>query len=73
MGNNKIKLGEYEHYKGKRYKAIGVARHSEILEELIVYQALYGNHDLWVRPLNIFFEKVEVNGKKIPRLKYVGD
>lgn len=67
----KIKLGEYEHYKGKRYKVIGVARHSETLEELVVYQALYGENGLWVRPLEMFFENVEINGKQTPRFKYL--
>jgi len=71
MKINKIKLGEYEHYKGKRYRVIGVAQHSETLEELVVYQALYDEHDLWVRPLKMFIEKIEVNGKKIPRFKFL--
>lgn len=53
----------YEHYKGMRYKIIAIARHSETLEELVVYQALYGNYDVWVRPLEMFLEQVEINGK----------
>ncbi len=74
MGNNMLKLGKYKHYKGKEYDVIGVARHRETLEELVVYRALYGNHALWVRPLKIFLEEVEVNGKKTPRFvkKYKG-
>lgn len=67
-----LKLGKYEHYKGKRYEVIGVARHSETLEELVIYRALYGRYDLWARPLKMFLEKVVVNGKKVPRFKYVG-
>ena len=70
----KLKLGKYQHYKGKFYKVIGVAKHSETLEELVVYEALYENPDgkLWVRPLKMFLEKVEINGKKVPRFKFVG-
>ena len=70
---NKIKIGKYEHYKGKQYKVIGIARHSETLEYLIVYKALYGNYDLWVRPLEMFLEEVNIDGKLLPRFKYIGD
>ncbi len=66
----KIKLGRYRHYKGKEYQVIGVARHSETLEELVVYQALYGEGELWVRPLSMFLEEVEVDGKKMPRFEF---
>ncbi len=73
-----IKLGRYRHYKGKLYQVIGIARHSETKEELVVYRALYqseefGENALWVRPKKMFLEDVEVNGKKIPRFQYVGD
>lgn len=61
----------YEHYKGKQYKILSVARHSETLEESIVYQALYGDHDVWVRPLAMFLENVIINGKTLPRFKRV--
>lgn len=61
----------YEHYKGLRYKVLGVARHSETLEELIVYQALYGEYEMWVRPLNMFLEHIIVNGKSQPRFKLI--
>lgn len=67
-----VKLGKYEHYKGKRYEVIGVAKHSETPEELVVYRALYAEHGLWVRPRTIFFEEVEVNGKLVPRFRYIG-
>lgn len=67
-----LKLGKYRHYKGKKYAVIGVARHSETLEELVVYRALYGNSALWVRPLKMFWEEVEVRGKKMPRFKFIG-
>lgn len=68
-----LKLGKYEHYKGNKYKVLNVARHSETLEELVVYQALYGEKGIWVRPLGMFMEKVIVNGKKVPRFKYINE
>ncbi len=66
-----IQLGKYRHYKGKEYEVIGVARHSETLEDLVVYKALYGERDLWVRPAKMFLENVEINGKMIPRFKKI--
>lgn len=70
----KVKKGIYGHYKGKRYKVLGVAKHSETLEDLVVYEALYNNEmsKLWVRPLEMFTEEVEVDGKKQPRFRYLG-
>ena len=68
-----IKLGKYKHYKGKEYKVIGIAKHSETLEDLIVYRALYGNQDLWVRPVKMFFEDVKVENKRVPRFEYLGE
>ena len=67
-----MKEGIYRHYKGNKYRVIGVAKHSETLEELVVYEALYDNPEgkLWVRPLEMFLEEVEVNGKKIKRFEY---
>jgi len=65
--NNMLKLGKYKHYKGKEYKVIGIAKHSETLEDLVVYQALYGEGQIWVRSLKMFLEEVKVDGKKIPR------
>ena len=67
-----LKLGEYEHYKGKRYLVLGVAKHSETLEEMVVYKALYGDGELWVRPLKMFTGDAEVEGKKVPRFRYIG-
>lgn len=61
----------YKHYKGIRYKIIGIARHSETLEELIVYQALYEDGDIWVRPLDMFLENISHNGQTQPRFKLV--
>ncbi|MDP2873701.1 MAG: DUF1653 domain-containing protein [bacterium] len=68
-----IKLGIYEHYKGKKYLVLGVAKHSETLEDLVVYVTLYENEKsaMWVRPLAMFLEEVEVEGKKVPRFKYL--
>lgn len=71
--SEKIQLGKYEHYKGNQYEAIGIAKHSETLEELVVYRALYGNNDLWVRPLKMFLETVEIEGKKVPRFRFIED
>ena len=68
---NELQLGKYKHYKGNEYEVIGVAQNSETLEKLVVYRALYGQNDLWVRPLEMFLEKVEVNGKKIPRFEFI--
>ena len=73
MSNNMLKLGKYRHYKGKEYEVIGVARHSETLEDLVVYRALYGGYDLWARPLEMFLEEAEVNGVKTPRFKFISE
>lgn len=65
-----IKIGSiYEHYKGLCYKILAIARHSETLEELIVYQALYGEGDVWVRPLDMLLENVTIDGNSRPRFK----
>ncbi len=66
-----MKLGLYEHYSGKKYRVIGVSRHSETLEEFVVYQALYEDYGLWVRPLSMFEEMIYVNGEKIPRFRFL--
>ncbi|MEK6913178.1 MAG: DUF1653 domain-containing protein [Nanoarchaeota archaeon] len=74
MENSMIKLGKYRHYKGKEYEVIGVAKHSETLEDVVVYKALYKNEasQLWVRPMAMFLEEVEVDGQKMPRFQYLG-
>ena len=59
--------GVYRHYKGQRYRVLGTARHSETLEELVVYQALYGERGLWVRPASMFAETIELDGEPIAR------
>lgn len=66
-----IELGRYKHYKGNAYEVLGVAHHSETMEELVVYRALYGERGLWVRPLAMFLEKVIVDGIPEPRFKKI--
>ena len=63
--------GRYRHYKGKDYLVIGVARHSETEEELVVYRTDYGDRSLWVRPKAMFLETVEVDGQIVPRFLFV--
>ena len=72
-----LKLGKYQHYKGKFYEVIGIARHSETLDELVVYRALYdskefGKNALWVRPKAMFLENITLDGKQVPRFRYGG-
>ena len=66
-----LKIGKYRHYKGNEYQVIGVAKHSEDESELVVYQPLYGERGLWVRPLAMFIETVQVNGKSQPRFAFI--
>lgn len=66
-----IKLGKYQHYKGNFYQVIAVAKHSETLEDMVFYQALYREKDFWVRPLKMFLEEVEVEGKKVSRFTFI--
>jgi hypothetical protein len=73
MGSNSFKTGKYRHYKGKEYEVVGLAKHSEALEKLVVYKALYGDHDLWVRPYKMFIDNVEINGKTLPRFEFIED
>lgn len=68
-----MKTGIYKHYKGNRYEVIDTARHSETEELLVLYRTLYGDENLWVRPFNMFFEKVEVNGLIVERFKFIGE
>jgi len=62
-----LQSGIYRHYKGQQYRVVGVARHSETEEQLVVYQALYGEYGLWARPLSMFTETVDVDGEQISR------
>ena len=67
-----IKPGRYRHFKGKEYEVLGVARHSETQEELVVYRALYSDFGLWVRPARMWNETVERDGKTFRRFTYIG-
>ncbi|MBQ7406363.1 MAG: DUF1653 domain-containing protein [Clostridia bacterium] len=67
------KKGRYRHYKGNEYEMIGTANHSETLEKMVVYRALYGEGELWVRPLSMWQESVTVNGKSVLRFSYIGE
>ena len=66
-----LQPGIYQHYKGARYRVLGLARHSESEEWLVVYQALYGERGMWVRPLTMFCETVEVEGGSCPRFALI--
>ena len=68
-----IKPGKYRHFKGNEYRVVGIARHSETLEEMVVYQALYGEHGLWVRPAHMWGEMVDRDGYSGPRFTYIGE
>ena len=65
-----IKPGRYKHYKGNMYEVIGIAKHSETLEEMVVYRALYGDGGLWVRPASMWEETVTVNGVQMSRFEF---
>lgn len=66
-----LKIGRYRHYKGNDYQVIGVAKHSEDESELVVYRPLYGEGRLWVRPLDMFNEFVELDGQTVPRFQFL--
>ena len=68
-----MKPGKYRHYKGGQYEVIGVARHSETEEQLVVYRPLYGEMGLWVRPLGMFIENVFIEGNEVQRFAYQGE
>lgn len=71
MQKKEIKLGKYKHFKGNEYEVIGIAKHSETLEEFVVYKALYGEGGLWIRPASMFLETIERDGKTMPRFEYI--
>ena len=66
-----IEPGIYQHYKGPLYKVIGCAQHSETEEWFVYYQALYGEYGYWVRPLDMFKQAVDVEGREVPRFKLI--
>lgn len=67
--------GVYQHYKGKNYLVKDLARHTETMEWMVLYECLYENPEgrLWVRPLKMFLEIINIEGKSVPRFKYIGD
>ena len=67
-----LKTGKYSHFKGNEYELIGIARHSETMEPMVVYRALYGEQGLWVRPASMWTETVERDGYCGPRFQYIG-
>ena len=69
---DEIKPGRYRHFKGNEYEVIGLARHSETQEEMVVYRALDGDFGLWVRPAQMWNETVERDGKTFRRFTYIG-
>ena len=68
-----IRIGKYRHFKGNEYRVIGIASHSETMEPMVVYQALYGEQGLWVRPANMWNEQVDREDYKGPRFTYIGE
>lgn len=66
-----MKLGIYEHFKGAKYEVLGLVKHSESLEEMVLYKHLDDDGGMWVRPKEMFFEQVERDGKKFPRFKLI--
>lgn len=70
---DEIRPGRYRHFKGNEYEVIGLARHSETQEEMVVYRALYGDSGLWVRPARMWNETVERDGKTFRRFTYIGE
>lgn len=66
-----MKVGKYRHYKGNEYEVIGIAKHSETLEKMVVYKALYGDGEIWVRPYYMWDEMVEVGGKPVKRFEFI--
>ena len=72
MTEKQIPLGIYRHYKGNEYEVIGFSKHSESLEDMVIYKALYGNGGIWVRPLSMWENPIEIDGDTVKRFEYVG-
>ena len=66
-----MRKGIYRHYKGNEYELIGIANHSETLEKMVVYKGLYGDGEIWVRPLSMWDENVEIGGKTVKRFEFI--
>jgi hypothetical protein len=70
---NPIPLGKYRHYKGNQYEVIGFSKHSETLEDMVIYKALYSERGTWVRPLSMWENPIEVDDKTVKRFEYIGN
>ena len=70
---NNIKLGKYRHFKGGEYEVIGLAKYSETQEDMVVYRALYGERQIWVRPASMWNELIEKDGEICLRFTYIGE
>ncbi len=70
---SQIKPGKYRHFKGNEYRVLYVARHSETLEDMVIYQALYGEMGIWVRPAAMWDETVQRDGLTFRRFEYIGE
>jgi len=73
MLSMELKIGRYRHYKGNMYEVLMAARHSETEEWMVVYKTLYGDFSIWVRPYEMFIERVEVDGEFVQRFEFIGD
>ena len=73
MEKDEIRIGRYRHFKGNEYRVLALSRHSETLEPMVVYQALYGEKDIWVRPASMWNETVERDGQVFRRSTYIGE
>lgn len=73
MSDSKFKKGKYRHFKGNEYEVVELVHHSETQEPMVLYRALYGERGLWVRPLDMFFETIERDGKTQQRFEYIGE
>lgn len=70
---NEIKLGKYRHFKGNEYEVIGIACHSETLKKMVIYRALYGEKEIWVRPAEMWNEEITRDGKTFKRFEFIGE
>ena len=68
-----MKLGKYRHFKGNEYEVLAIANHSETLEKMVVYKALYGECEIWVRPLSMWEEEITRDGKTFKRFEYIDE